>query len=89
MIDDGNTFGESRCSGPPSATGRPGSRFTPVVEDPSRPYILALALGRVVEKKGFDLLLSAYGALGEDQRTADLVIAGEGMARPDLGGPTG
>lgn len=66
--------------GPASPAAYP--RFVPVAEDPSRPYILAL--GRVVEKKGFDLLLSAYAAIGEEQRTADLVIAGDGAARPGL-----
>jgi glycogen(starch) synthase len=47
---------------------------------PERPYLLAL--GRVVEKKGFDLLLRAYAALEPAERTADVVVAGEG---PELG----
>ena len=51
---------------------------------PERPYILAL--GRVVEKKGFDLLLAAYAAIDEAQRTADLVIGGQGEALDDLRG---
>ncbi len=45
---------------------------------PERPYILAL--GRVVEKKGFDLLLAAYAGMGESGRTIDLVIGGSGPA---------
>ncbi len=43
-----------------------------------RPFLLAL--GRVVEKKGFDLLLAAYAAIDPARRTADVVIAGTGPA---------
>jgi glycogen(starch) synthase len=50
--------------------------------EPGRPY--ALALGRVVEKKGFDLLLTAYAAVEEAGRTADLVIGGQGQALDGL-----
>ena len=39
-----------------------------------------LALGRVVEKKGFDLLLAGYAAMDPAERTADLVIGGSGPA---------
>ncbi len=42
------------------------------------PYILAL--GRVVDKKGFDLLLAGYAAMDPARRTADLVIGGGGPA---------
>ena len=42
------------------------------------PYVLAL--GRVVAKKGFDLLLAGYAAMDPGLRTADLVIAGSGSA---------
>ena len=48
----------------------------PAVSD--RPYIFAL--GRVVEKKGFDLLLAAYAAIDAVHRTTDLVIAGTGAS---------
>jgi len=47
-----------------------------------RPYILAL--GRVVENKGFDLLLAAFAAMDQGLRTADLVIAGAGPALESL-----
>jgi glycosyltransferase involved in cell wall biosynthesis len=47
-----------------------------------RPYVLAL--GRVVPKKGFDLLLEAYAGLDQSRRTADLVIGGTGSALDDL-----
>jgi glycogen(starch) synthase len=44
-----------------------------------------LALGRVVEKKGFDLLLGAYAAIEPGQRTAaDVVIGGQGEALAGL-----
>ena len=43
-----------------------------------RPYILAL--GRIVEKKGFDLLLEAYAGLDPERHEVDLVIAGAGGA---------
>ena len=46
------------------------------------PYVLAL--GRVVEKKGFDLLLAGYAAMDPAERTADLVIGGSGAALEDL-----
>ena len=46
------------------------------------PYILAL--GRVVEKKGFDLLLDGYAAMDPSERTADLVIGGSGSALAQL-----
>jgi glycogen synthase len=49
---------------------------------PDRPYILAV--GRVVEKKGFDLLLAAYAGMDESLRRADLVIGGAGAALEDL-----
>jgi glycogen synthase len=46
------------------------------VDAEDRPYIFAL--GRIVEKKGFDLLLEAYAAVPDPARRADLVIAGSG-----------
>ena len=42
------------------------------------PYVLAL--GRVVDKKGFDLLLAGYAAMDPTRRNADLVIGGGGSA---------
>jgi glycogen(starch) synthase len=60
---------------------------TPVEPDrpaahPDRPYILAL--GRVVAKKGFDLLLEAFAAMAAERRTVGLVIAGTGPELDDL-----
>ncbi len=59
------------------SSGRSGP-FATMEGGPDGPYILAL--GRVVEKKGFDLLLAAYAALDEASRTADLVVGGQGEA---------
>jgi glycosyltransferase involved in cell wall biosynthesis len=56
--------------------------FTAAEGRPDRPYLFAL--GRLVEKKGFDLLLAAYAAIPERHRTADLVIAGQGDALEGL-----
>ncbi len=53
------------------------------LEAVGRPYLLAL--GRVVEKKGFDLLLDAYAALDPRHRErVDLVLAGDGPALEGL-----
>jgi glycogen(starch) synthase len=49
---------------------------------PEKPYIFAV--GRVVEKKGFDLLLAAYAGMDESLRSADLVIGGAGPALDEL-----
>lgn len=43
-----------------------------------------LGLGRVVPKKGFDLLLEAFSRLAADHPDVGLVIAGDGRARPEL-----
>jgi glycogen synthase len=60
---------------------RPG--LPPPLSELGRPYVLAI--GRVVEKKGFDLLLGAYAALDARRRdVAELVLAGEGPAESDL-----
>ena len=60
----------------------PDSDLPDLPVPPDRPYILAL--GRVVEKKGFDLLLSAYAGMDESLRTVDLVIGGTGPALEGL-----
>jgi glycogen(starch) synthase len=46
------------------------------------PYVLGL--GRIVDKKGFDLLLAGYAAMDPAVRTADLVIGGAGPALEHL-----
>jgi len=64
-----------------SAVGS-GDDRGPLARLGSTPYVLAL--GRVVEKKGFDLLLAGYAAMDPTERTADLVIAGSGSALEGL-----
>jgi glycogen synthase len=43
-----------------------------------------LALGRMVEKKGFDLLINAFARVAESQADVGLVIGGDGRARRGL-----
>jgi glycogen(starch) synthase len=47
-----------------------------------RPFILAL--GQLVENKGFDLLIEGFAQITESFPQVDLVIAGEGPFRPRL-----
>ncbi len=65
----------------PAAAGSAGSG-RPAFVPGRRRY--AFALGRLVPKKGFDLLLEAYGSLPGEARTFDLALAGSGPAGPDL-----
>ena len=51
-----------------------------LVDLPFQRYVLGL--GRVVQKKGFDLLISAFGQLAQQHSDVGLVIAGAG---PELG----
>jgi glycosyltransferase involved in cell wall biosynthesis len=61
------------------------------LDEPARPeplelpfYRFVLAMGRVVEKKGFDLLIDAFGQVASQVTDVGLVIGGEGAARPAL-----
>jgi glycogen(starch) synthase len=65
---------------PDPESGRPG--FVLPGGQPGRTYLLAL--GRVVEKKGFDLLLAAYAAIAGRHPSVDLVIGGDGVALEGL-----
>ncbi len=71
---------EGAHTGPDTAD--PSSRSASEPKPPDRPYILGL--GRVVEKKGFDLLLAAYAGMGDSGRSFDLVIGGSGPALESL-----
>jgi glycogen(starch) synthase len=64
----------------PSAKDDPATVLPAALDDV--PYVLAL--GRVVDKKGFDLLLAGYAAMDPSRRTADLVIGGTGSALEHL-----
>jgi glycogen(starch) synthase len=52
------------------------------VELPLRRFVLAM--GRVVEKKGFDLLIDAFDVVAEGHPDVGLVIGGDGAARATL-----
>lgn len=60
----------------------------PPIEDPAallnsrRKYILAI--GRLVDQKGFDLLIDAYARLALSSSRWDLVILGDGPMKPEL-----
>jgi glycosyltransferase involved in cell wall biosynthesis len=43
-----------------------------------------LALGRVVENKGFDLLVNAFASIAGQHSTVDLVVGGDGAALSSL-----
>jgi glycogen(starch) synthase len=68
----------------PPGLGDPPTQPPPsaALDLPERPYVLAL--GRVVGKKGFDLLLAAYAATDRARDSVDLVIGGAGSALGDL-----
>jgi glycosyltransferase involved in cell wall biosynthesis len=66
----------------PVPSNDPPAPSLPALAGLDRPYILAL--GRIVEKKGFDLLLAAYAAIDGPSRPVDLVIAGAGAALDGL-----
>ena len=79
---DGIHSGGADVAGDIRSTGSHGPEAPDHLRAAERRYVLAL--GRVVPKKGFDLLLEAYAGLDESSRTADLVIGGTGPALEDL-----
>ena len=80
-LDEIHSGGEDEA-GDIRSTGSDGPEEPDHLRAAGRPYVLAL--GRVVPKKGFDLLLEAYAGMDESRRTADLVIGGTGSALEDL-----
>jgi glycogen synthase len=75
VVFNGVTVRPDEPDGPEEAL----AGLSPVERD-GRPYIFAL--GRIVEKKGFDLLIEAYAGLPAG--AADLVVAGSGDSLGDL-----
>jgi glycogen(starch) synthase len=71
---------ESRSSVIHNGLPWPGLEPTPVTFDPPR----LLCLGRLVPEKGFDLALSAFAQMRQKFPLAQLVVAGDGEARPAL-----
>lgn len=58
----------------------PALEPAPLPFDPPR----VLCLGRVIQQKGFDVALTAWATLAARFPRARLIIAGDGLARPDL-----
>lgn len=52
------------------------ARFRPGSGSPATPYVLAV--GRLVERKGFDRLIEAFGLIANDFPEVELVIVGKG-----------
>jgi glycogen(starch) synthase len=48
------------------------------------PYVDVLAVGRLVEKKGFDLLIRAFAAIADDHPNLTLGVGGAGPAQATL-----
>lgn len=58
-------------------------RFQPgTVESDDKPFVLAV--GRLIERKGFDRLIEAFGSIADNLPEVDLVIAGKGPEEPRL-----
>ena len=76
VIPNAVDLGVVDVDGTPVSEDRPGKFLD------GRPYVLAL--GRVVHKKGFDLLIAGYAAMDPECRSADLVIGGTGAALAEL-----
>jgi glycosyltransferase involved in cell wall biosynthesis len=73
---------DSETPGPAAADSATAEVAGPEPAPPERPYILAL--GRMVEKKGFDLLVAAYAGIDQARHAVELVIGGSGPALEGL-----
>ncbi|MBI3740840.1 MAG: glycosyltransferase family 4 protein [Chloroflexi bacterium] len=77
-----------RAASPRAYVGIVGDGFNP--DEFARPRAYAhpapylLAMGRLVEKKGFDLLIRAFAQIASDFPRVELLIAGDGEARGAL-----
>lgn len=66
----------------PNGVETVGEATPRALELPFRRFVLGL--GRVVPKKGFDLLLAAFARVAQDHADVGLVIAGDGASREAL-----
>ncbi len=60
------------------------SRFTPAQRPESAAPFVIGSLGRMVEKKGFDILLKAVKVIKDQGKDISLIIAGDGPLNPKL-----
>jgi glycosyltransferase involved in cell wall biosynthesis len=67
------------------ANGIDIDRFAPRFHDPNRPFRFA-GTGRLVEIKGFHVLIEAVGLLGRKRRDFKVNLIGEGPLRPEFEG---
>jgi glycogen(starch) synthase len=82
VLDDARRFGLRAGVVIPNAVEPDGEASPSRLELPWPRFVLAL--GRVVPKKGFDLLLEAFARVAPGRPDVGLVVAGDGPARPAL-----
>jgi len=68
----------------PNPVPLPGQRASSGSLIEKKPPYTIVAMGRLVEQKGFDLLLDAFGQLAAEHRDWSLIIMGDGPLRDQL-----
>lgn len=68
----------------PNPVAFPIPTAEPIVEPSDGEHAMLLAVGRLLRKKGFDLLIDAFAVLARQHPEWKLVILGEGPERPAL-----
>ncbi len=82
-LDDAGRFGLAAGRGEVVFNGTTlDETAAEAIETPFGRYVLCL--GRVVEKKGFDLMLEAFARVAPSHPDVGLVVAGDGRALPTL-----
>ena len=81
VLDDARRFGLAAGEVVPNGVEPAGEAEPEPFELPRR---FVLGLGRLVPKKGFDLLIDAFARLAARYPDVGLVIAGDGPTRPEL-----
>ena len=81
VLDDARRFGLVAGEVVPNGVEPAGEAEPEPFDLPAR---FVLGLGRLVTKKGFDLLVDAFARLAARHPDVDLVIAGDGPARAEL-----